>query len=61
MTRADEERLAQTLRMCDETIARMEQRSDPKLELLLDEVRNLRRETLDELLAVRAAATRGGA
>lgn len=51
--------------MCDDTIARMEQRSDAKLELLLDEVRNLRRETFEQLLALRGEpavdVTRDGA
>jgi hypothetical protein len=54
VNRADEYRLAQTLRMCDDTIAQMRVRADPKLEHLLTEVVDLRRETLAELTAVRS-------
>jgi hypothetical protein len=59
VNRAEETRLAQTLRMCDDTIAHIQERPDSDLDVLLQEVRGLRQETLDELVALRASARAG--
>ena len=53
---ANEARLAETLRLCEQTIARIERRrpGDPGLyDGLLEQVRKLQRETLADLMRLR--------